>query len=73
MNIFMKRILFLAMTVATMALVACTSNSKPAPQKPVVAEPVHEATIEEYEAVEKTMEKASQVLQDGMMPGAATE
>jgi hypothetical protein len=38
-----------------------------------VAEPVHEATLEEYEAVEKTMEKASQVLEEGMMPGAATK
>jgi len=69
----MKRIMFFAMVAVSVAFIGCTSNSKPAPQKPVVAEPVHEATIEEYEAVEKTMEKASQVLQDGMMPGAATE
>ena len=69
----MKTIKYLTMAAAAGALIACNSNSKPAPQKPVVAEPVHEATLEEYEAVEKTMEKASQVLEEGMMPGAATK
>ena len=69
----MKTIKYLTMAAAAVALIACNSNSKPAPQKPVETEPVHEATIEEYEATEQAVEEVSKALEGGMMPSAATE